>query len=284
MTSALSTRNGHPVSDNCGTQAGLIIPMVSCLPEAVPSRDWTGRYTEDLHRAYRLIAAHVYGNLGRFAYAAFDFINGTYFDGKLPETLLLWDLTEYGHCLGWTRSSTDGPPIIKIHPATVQPARRHDRHPSTARVWKYPRDWFGLCFAFDTLLHETIHASVNYLLGGWERLPEVKSYWSSHNNPLWVGELNRIAPRLGYVGDPFTMATPKRVPIPGQFTKTGKPKTRAVRRPDGDAPKVEYFPHNLPCRVPFYVAKQLPFPWETKPRQPRGLPTLADLINEEEGE
>jgi hypothetical protein len=262
--------NGQSVSPNTGTQNGTRTPLLSRLPEEVPARSWGDTYTEDLHHAYRLIAAHVYrfADLGRFAYAAFDWINATYFEGKLPETLLLWDLTDYGRCLGWCRSAADGPPIIKLHPATVQPRDRPNyRH---AHVWGYPLDWFGLCFAFDTLLHECVHASVNYLLGGWEGLPGVKSYWTCHNNPLWVGELNRIAPRLGYAGDPFTMKTPQRVPIPGVFTKTGKPRTRTARRQDGEAPDFERFPHSLPCRAPFYLAGKLPFPWGRK-RPKRGV-------------
>jgi hypothetical protein len=263
MSNGLATRNGQSVSGDSRTQNGVLTPLVSRLPEEVPAREWADRYTEELHHAYRLIAAHVYrrGDLGRFAYAAFDFINATYFEGKLPETLLLWDLTDYGRCLGWCRPAADGPPIIKLHPATVYPA---DRVRDWARVWGYPRRWFGLCFAFDILLHECIHASVDYLLGGWEQLAEAKTYWTCHNNPLWIGEVNRIAPHLGYVGDAFTLKTPKRVPVPGEVTKTGKPLTRTVRIQDGEAPDFERFPHTMPCRVPFYLAKELPFPWERK--------------------
>jgi hypothetical protein len=278
MSSGLATGNGQSVSGNCRTQNGTATPLVSRLPEELPARDWAERYTQELHDAYRLIAGHVYSlhRLGPFAYAAFDHINATYFQGKLPETLLLWDLTDYGRCLGWCRSSAEGPPIIKLHPATVYPAEQ----PGGRRryVWGYPRPWYGLCFAFDTLLHECIHASVNYLLGGYEDLDGGRSYWTCHNNPLWISEVNRIAPLLEYSGDAFTMKTPKRIPVAGAVTPTGKPRTRSVRRQDGQAPDFERFPHTLPGREAFYLGRQLPFAWEKKRRPP------AELVNEHEGE
>jgi hypothetical protein len=267
MSGVLANGNGQSVSDNCPTQKGSVPLMLSRLPDEVPAWEWTARYTLDLHHAYRLVAAHVYGrgDLGRFAYAAFDHINGTYFEGKLPETLILWDLTNYGKALGWCRSAADGPPIIKLHPSLVFPvpptALEREAYEDPA-AWGYPEEWFGFCLAFDVLLHECVHASVNYLLGGWERLPGVRSYWSSHNNPLWVDEVNRIAPLLGYTGDRFTMKRPKRVVIPGEFTKRGKPKKRTRCVQEGNAPDFERFPYELPGRAQFYLAKELPFPWE----------------------
>jgi hypothetical protein len=220
-----------------------------------------------LSAAYRLAAEHLYRDLGRFAYAGWDFINPTYFDGRLPETLILWDIIEYGHLWGWCRSPSDGPPIIKLHPSLVKPA--DPREPP----WDIPLAHLGYPFAFDVLLHECIHASVNYLLGGWEKLLDRRSYWSSHNNPLWVAEVNRIAPMLGYRGDAFTMNLPARVQT-GETTKTGKPVTRTVRQQAGNAPCFEHFPHSLPGRNDFYVTKELPFAWQPKNRDCVGQ--LAD--------
>jgi hypothetical protein len=240
-------------------------PIVSRLPEAAPSFDWASNYDDDLHTAYRTVARHVYrrGRLGEFAYTAFDYINATYFKGQLPEALILWDITEYGHCLGWCRPAEDGPPIIKLHPATVCPAvtKLPFYSPEQAeKVWGYPADWFGLPFAYDVLLHECVHASVEYLLGGWGRRADFCSYWTCHNCPAWVGELNRLAPLLGYRGDPFTMRKPRRVPT-DVIGKSGKPKTRTVRTQAGGAPKLAEFPHNLPGRESFYLGQKLPFPW-----------------------
>jgi hypothetical protein len=242
-------KNGPIVSPSWETQ----------LRDFAPAAAWSETYNAELHRAYRTVAAHVYGPLGVFAYAAFGFINATYFEGKLPETLILWDLIERAHCLGKTRSPADGPPIIKLHPSIVHP--KDLRSPP----WGIPLKRLGFCFAFDTLLHECIHASVEYLLGGWQRLPGARSYWTSHNNPLWVAELNRIAPMLGYQGDRFTMLTPKRVPIPGTVGPRGKPKTKTVRGQDGGAPPFERFPYGLPGREKFHLARVLPFPWESRP-------------------
>jgi hypothetical protein len=214
----------------------------------------------DLAAAYRFVADYLYRDLdlGRFAYAAWDHINANYFGGRLPETFILWDLTDHGNALGWCRSQRDGPPIIKLHPALVMPAAEEP--------WGIVRAHLGYVYAYDVLLHECIHASVEYLLGGCDGIPGWKSYWSCHNNPLWIAEVNRIAPLLGYQGDAFTMKRPRRVPIPGETTKTGKPATRTVRRQDGNAPDFEHFPHSLPGREALYIAKVLPFDFRPHPR------------------
>jgi hypothetical protein len=206
----------------------------------VRCRGQQGLSSPGLHAAYRLIADHLYGGLGRFAYAAWDHVNAAYFGGALPETLLLWDLTDYGHCLGWCRSCADGPPIIKLHPNLVRQSQRErpDR-------WHIPVELLGPCFAYDVLLHECMHAHVEYNLGGWERLdgPQ-RSKWTGHNNPLWVGECNRIAGLLG---------------LPAGF------ELKKYRRVDGKVkygcggPDFERFPYTLPGREEFYRARRLPF-------------------------
>jgi hypothetical protein len=212
------------------------------------------RFDEQLHAAYRLVARHVYrvGRLGAFGYAAFDYINATFFEGKLPETLLLWQLTEHGHALGECRSSEDGPPVISLHPALVYPAKA--RLPSSEqhreKRWSILREWLGFCYAFDVLLHECIHADINYVLGGWERLQgergQQRSKWSSHNNPLWVGECNRIARLLGQ-DTVFDMKKYRR--------KNGRLQYGC------DGLDFEHFPACLPDREAFYLAKKLPFPF-----------------------
>jgi hypothetical protein len=193
-----------------------------------------------IHAAYRLIAEHLYRDLGRFAYAAFDHINAAYFDGKLPETLILWDLTDYGRELGWCRSSADGPPIIKLHPNLVFSPNR----PQKAR-WLIPVELFGRCFAYDVLLHECTHAHVEYNLGGWAHLdgPQ-RSKWTYHNNPVWVAECNRIAGLLGY-------------PVTYEMKRYRRVEGKVVYRCDG--PDFEHFPHSIPGREDFYRRRQLPF-------------------------
>jgi hypothetical protein len=193
-----------------------------------------------IHAAYRLIADHLYHRLGRFAYEAWDHINRTFFDGTLPETLILWDLTDWGHSLGWCRSSEDGPPIIKLHPNLVySPNRKQETR------WRIPVELLGWCYAFDVLLHECVHVQINYNLGGWERLkgPQ-RSKWSTHNNPVWIGECNRIAELLGYPAC-YSMKAYRRI--------EGRLKYSCV------GPDFEYFPHSLPGREDFYRRQQLPF-------------------------
>jgi hypothetical protein len=198
----------------------------------------------EIHAAYRLIADHLYGGLGRFAYAAWDHINAAFFDGALPETLILWDLTEYGHALGWCRSSADGPPIIKLHPNLVLSPNRPTPRRQEER-WHIPVELLGRCYAFDVLLHECIHSHVSYNLGDWERLDGAqRSKWTCHNNPLWVAECNRIALLLGQQPC-YDMKMYRR--IDGQLKYCC------------DGPDFEHFPHSLPGREEFYRRRQLPF-------------------------
>jgi hypothetical protein len=56
--------------------------------------------------------------------------------------------------------------------------------------WGFAPDLLGARFALDTLNHECIHVSIHYRLGGGE------SGESSHNNPEWIAEVNRIAPLI----------------------------------------------------------------------------------------
>jgi hypothetical protein len=40
--------------------------------------------------------------LGRWAYRAFDAINSTFFDGRLPRRFIQWAITPHSKCLGQT--------------------------------------------------------------------------------------------------------------------------------------------------------------------------------------
>ena len=215
----------------------------------------------DIAVAYRLAADHLYGKDGTFLYLAFDHINATYFDGVLPEALILWDITEWGRCLGWCRSPHDGPPIIKIHPSTVHPRTFDCIKTSDGWLsigpWRIPSAEIGYCYAYDVLLHECIHASVEYLRGGWMNSLGVTSNWTSHNNPVWVGECNRIGRLLGYHDIGIQMSKSKRVPNPDpNGSKT------VVRRVNEGTSKPEHFPHNLDTRACFHRKNQLPFEFQ----------------------
>jgi hypothetical protein len=229
--------------------------------------DW---YGEEVRSAYRLVARHVYRDKGAFAYAAFDHLNGTYFGGRLPEPLILWDITGYGGCLAWTRSQADGPPVIKLHPSLVTPsareARRRERRTAGQRrtPWNVSADLLGWCYAYQTLLHECIHAGVNYLLGGYQHLPECRPWWTSHNNPLWVAEVNRIAGLMG-LDITFSMKTYQRVP---SGPPDGKGRVPTTVKYLSDGPAFERFPYELPGAEDFCRRGELPFTWAGRPAAP----------------
>lgn len=206
---------------------------------------------ELIESACRLISRAADGAWGVWAYEAFDYINATFFSAELPTPFLLWTVTEWGGCLGSTQPST--PTVIRLHPGL----RGFQGDPDKKTVWGYPRALLGLPFAYDTVLHECIHMSVAQRLGG-ARGP------TSHNNPQWIAEVNRIAPMLG-LNISAGRSKLMRVPIQGQFTKTGKAATRVVRGTEGDIPfdAVARFPRAVRIyfgAIDWYLDKRLPFP------------------------
>ncbi len=84
--------------------------MVSSVMETAPvethgdlgARDGTARYDP----IFREIAASRDGAHGVWSYQAYDYINATYFAGRLPTPLILWTLTPYANCLGLTQWAT----------------------------------------------------------------------------------------------------------------------------------------------------------------------------------
>jgi hypothetical protein len=207
---------------------------------------------QELMTACKLIARHYDGPQGEFAYECFEHINATLFAGALPWPLIRWALTAHGHCLGFTQSS-DQPPVIQLHPSLLGGTEKPD-------PWNIDPKVLGVCYAYDVLLHECVHVNVQYLLGGWRR---VKGQ-TSHNNPLWIGEVNRLGPLLGLPAFVAAPSKTRRVPVEGQTTKTGKPATRVVRACGGDVPfhVVSGFPHEARFhfgRAGFYRANHLPF-------------------------
>jgi hypothetical protein len=175
----------------------------------------------EIVKALDLIADYYHPRFGRWAYRAFDAVNTTFFEGRLPRPLIQWGLTPHGHCLGLT--AIRDRPIITLHPSIMEP--RGDRSP-----WGVKTHWLGPVFAFDVLLHESIHVAQAALYG-----PESKGE-TSHNCPSWIAEVNRLAPLLGLHDVHVDLNRPRRVPIPGQITKTGKPQTRVQRVEMGNVP------------------------------------------------
>ena len=204
----------------------------------------------DLIAACKEIARHYHAGRGIFAYEAFEHINATFFKGELPTPLIQWGLTPHGGCLGLTKSSA-APPVITLHPSLLGGTQKKS-------PWKMPPELLGTCYAYDVLLHESMHVSVRYLLG-WDGSGE-----SSHNNPHWIGEVNRIAPMLGLENVQAQGSKVKRVKVEGEITKTGKPLTKPARVNEGNVPysAVYAFPHALRQhlgRLDFYRNAQLPF-------------------------
>lgn len=208
----------------------------------------------EFSRAARLVAAECYGDLGEFGYQAFDWVNATLFDGRLPVPLILWELTAHGACLGRTSSRSAGAPVIRLHPSLLGgPA-------PWANPWGVPADELGAAYALDVLIHECMHVAIAYLRGG-------ANGPTSHNNPRWVAEAQRLGPLLGLQFRAGRSVT-KRVPVEGgELGPSGKPKTRTVRVTE-DGASVEFrdiasFPHavrdGLTDAADYYRANALPF-------------------------
>jgi hypothetical protein len=198
----------------------------------------------DIRAMTQAIVAHYQDRLGRLGYALFEAIHAQYFAAELPWPLILWGLTAHGHCLAFTRAGQATPPMILLHPSLLGGTEKDD-------PWGMPPAWLGVLYAFDVLLHECMHVAVHYARGPWQ------GGTSSHNNPLWVAEVNRLAPLLGFPGEVATMSKPRRI------------KGRLVRDCAGATmpfEAVSQFPHAL--RVArgtaeaYYTAKRLPLPVE----------------------
>lgn len=170
--------------------------------------------------ALDLVADYYNPRFGRWAYRAFDAINATFFEGRLPRPLIQWAITGYSRCLGKTAARDR--PIITLHPSIMEPA--------TGGPWGVDARWLGPLHAFDVLLHESTHVAQRALHGGMPRGE------TSHNCPSWILEVNRLAPLLGMEGVRAGLKRPRRLPIPGEFTETGKPRTRVERVDEGNVP------------------------------------------------
>ena len=191
---------------------------------------------KDVEKACKLVAQTFYGEKGKWLYNAFEAINREFFDNAIPYPHIVIGLTAHGGCLGWCSSSHGNrSPNIVIHPSVFGGTGKPN-------PWGLEPEWLGKCFAFDILLHECIHASVHYRLGGY-----AGTGTSSHNNPKWISEVNRIAPLLGFKKLDAGMSKLQRVPVPGEFTKRGKPVTVPKRVSQGNVPfkAITGFPESL---------------------------------------
>ena len=169
----------------------------------------------DLLLTVRAVAGHYYGEVGTFVYDAYEFINAQYYGGDLPVPMIQIAITPFGRCLGVTQPR-DGQPKIGLHPSVISP-----RSPDVT-IFGYSTDGLGIRFAYDVLLHELVHVAANYLYG-------VTDGDSAHNNSTWVAEINRLSPLIGLEGVQAEMTKVKRVAIPDEVTKKGKPATKPAK-------------------------------------------------------
>lgn len=101
-------------------------------------------------------------------YQYWNAINHSLYEGILQAPLITFEIMPYGACIGLTNK--DRGHIKLKHP------KKGQRLEITPRV-------------IGVLLHETIHFAALYLdTGDYRR----KSYETSHNQPFWISEINRI--------------------------------------------------------------------------------------------
>ena len=133
---------------------------------------------------------YCWGKWGSWAYDEWKQHNKTYFEGKLEPGAIIWDLLPHGGSIGLYHP---GKSIIKLHAAITGDVREVGYSGNSAKVnpWGIEHACLGERYASDVLLHEMIHAAVYYIHDSWG------SGRSSHNNSVWVAEVNRIAPLLG---------------------------------------------------------------------------------------
>ncbi len=204
--------------------------------------------TNEIRAACRLIAELYQGPAGLWAYEGFDYINATLFDHRLPQPFIQWAITPHGGCLGLTAHAAQ--PVITLHPALLKPQQKES-------PWGIDAALLGPRYAFDVLIHEAIHVSVKYVLGG-------ATGPTSHNNPQWISEVNRLAPLLGLDIEAGQSRT-QRVPIEGHVTATGKPQTRVQRITTGSVPfkAITRFPRAVRAhleQLDYYRHRESPFP------------------------
>lgn len=241
--------------------------------------------------ACRAVARHYFGAAGVFAYAAFDYLNATYFDGALPDPLITWALTAHGRCLGATHRASSAA-VITLHPSLLgghspRAGRSRLGDQDAVAPWGIPPDLLGPVLACDVLLHECIHLTI--AARGETGGP------SSHNNPAWIAEVNRLAPMVGLpdlvAGRSTTIRVPQSDAPPGP---RGRPPT-VVQRVSGAAYAGEPLPFAAVAGFPYaayqllgrtdrYRTGILPFPHplaahQLEPRMTPGHPRPAHAVS-----
>ena len=183
------------------------------------NRSSTRRFSRGFRESCLVVAGQCYGAKGTWVYDCYDFINQTYFSGRLPWAHIIWGLTRYGGCIAMASTVRDKsrPPIITLHPVLL-------RVYQTPEPWDIPSEWLGPSLVFDVLLHECMHVHIAYNLGG-------RDGRTSHDCNRWTRQVNRLAPMLGFEGVVAARTKTVRIPDPSlPLTPRGKMATRVVRQ------------------------------------------------------
>jgi hypothetical protein len=218
------------------TRPASVTPHCMCQRQSDPS---------EMVALCRQVAQYYYQHEGVLAYAMFDHINATLFDGALPVPLITWGVTAFGGCLGSTSTSRHAPPTILLHTSVL--GTHAGSRSRKADPWRVATTHLGVRYAYDVLVHECLHVSVHYCLGG-------ATGKTSHDNPQWVREVNRLLPVLGFPRLTAGMQRQRRV---GGVR---------IRQADGDVPygAIARFPHALRRHLgqdaAYYSDKRLPWP------------------------
>ena len=140
------------------------------------------------------------------AYEAFRHINRTFFQERLPPPFIKFELTRHSGCFAW--ASPTG--VICLHPTLLKP--------SSKKPWGIPAEEFGWRFTYDTLLHECIHHRLSQLPSPTPDEGKARTYWTSHNCPSFVAEVQRIGHQLW--GKKFVVSMKRRRRVDGSVVET----------------------------------------------------------------
>ena len=129
--------------------------------------------------ALRQAGVAFFGELGGWAFDAFDELNALCFGGRLEPRPIVWGLTPHGKALGYY-SGSDG--LITLHTSLVRPS---------GDAWRI-RSLLGERYARDVLVHEMVHAAQRELLGHARFGGN-----DTHNCASWCDEIVRVTPLFG---------------------------------------------------------------------------------------
>lgn len=200
--------------------------------------------------ALRHTAGLLWGDSGRWLYDTWAAHNIRCFGGRLAPVAIDYGLTSHGRALGIFHH-TDAPgrlPRITMHRSLLEPK---------GNAWHMCL-LLGERLAADVLLHEMIHQAIQQELG---HNGATKSSWTSHMNPAWVDEVNRLSPLLGL---PALAAMPRRMRIPGQPTVWAVEPGQLTRR------ELSTWPHSI--TAPGYYTGQEDRALRRQTSGPGGVP------------